>query len=157
MEKITISTYVISFRTRRLYSLLLSFIKLRIQFWFFFTFQYYCCCYLAGCGGNFSTARGTIRSQNYPNNYPHNTECEWLITVEPAHVVQMNFTDFVVEGGRCNYDYVKVSLQTVIMIICSAYFSIRIWGKLLTVDTHHIPHCLSVFVMFILMDISSSF
>ncbi|XP_060075561.1 cubilin-like [Ylistrum balloti] len=62
-----------------------------------------------GCGGNFSTPMGTLTSANYPNNYPHNTECVWLITVVPSKNIQLTFNDFILEGGsNCNFDYVKV-------------------------------------------------
>lgn len=62
-----------------------------------------------GCGGNFSTPTGTLLSKNYPDNYPHNTECEWLITVQEGQTVVITFEDFDVEGGSCIYDYVAVS------------------------------------------------
>ena len=49
-------------------------------------------------------------SKNYPSNYPHNTECEWLITLPVNHPVIFSFMDFDIEGGSCAYDYVDVSL-----------------------------------------------
>ncbi|XP_053408750.1 cubilin-like isoform X2 [Mercenaria mercenaria] len=62
-----------------------------------------------GCGGNFSTTSGTIVSKNYPNNYPHNTDCEWLITVDDKHTVELTFVDFDVESASdCRFDYVAV-------------------------------------------------
>ena len=65
---------------------------------------------ILGCGGNFTTPSGSIVSPNYPNNYPHNTDCEWLITVEERHSVVLTFADFDVEGAAdCSYDYVVVS------------------------------------------------
>ncbi|KAL3836256.1 hypothetical protein ACJMK2_021695 [Sinanodonta woodiana] len=62
-----------------------------------------------GCGGNFTTPTGTIVSRNYPNNYPHNTDCEWLITVPEKRNVYLTFEDFDVEGSSdCRFDYVAV-------------------------------------------------
>ncbi|XP_069122184.1 cubilin-like [Argopecten irradians] len=62
-----------------------------------------------GCGGNFSTPAGTLTSANYPNNYPHNTECVWLITVEPSSNIRLTFNEFELEGsGNCPFDYVKI-------------------------------------------------
>ena len=62
-----------------------------------------------GCGGNFTTPSGSIISPNYPNNYGHNTDCEWLITVEERHSIVLTFVDFDVEGAAdCSYDYVVV-------------------------------------------------
>ena len=67
---------------------------------------------VAGCGGNFSTRTGVIQSKNYPNDYPHGTECEWLIALPVNHPVVLNFTDFHLEAAtRCQYDYVDVSIQ----------------------------------------------
>lgn len=66
-------------------------------------------CDATGCGGNFTTMNGVIMSKNYPNNYPHSTECEWLIQLPDNHPVVINFTDFDVEGGYCSFDYVAVS------------------------------------------------
>ncbi|XP_061178089.1 cubilin-like [Saccostrea echinata] len=62
-----------------------------------------------GCGGNFSTPSGTLMSKNYPENYPHNTDCEWLITVQDTKTVVLTFDEFDVEGSSdCRYDYVAV-------------------------------------------------
>ncbi|KAJ8307340.1 hypothetical protein KUTeg_015424, partial [Tegillarca granosa] len=60
-----------------------------------------------GCGGNFSTPSSVILSKNYPNDYPPNTVCTWLITVEPQKVVVLTFLNFDVEThSTCRYDYV---------------------------------------------------
>jgi hypothetical protein len=32
-----------------------------------------------GCGGHFITDEGTFDSPNYPDIYPHNSDCEWLL------------------------------------------------------------------------------
>ncbi|KAI0233511.1 Cubilin [Lamellibrachia satsuma] len=62
-----------------------------------------------GCGGNFTARTGVITSQNYPNNYPHNTDCGWLITVEQGRTVTLTFDDLdVEEDEHCTFDYVAV-------------------------------------------------
>ncbi|KAH3692443.1 hypothetical protein DPMN_194284 [Dreissena polymorpha] len=62
-----------------------------------------------GCGGNHSMKSGSIVSKNYPGPYPPNTDCEWLITVEDRHVVELTFADFDVETAEnCTFDYVAV-------------------------------------------------
>ncbi|WAR06635.1 CUBN-like protein [Mya arenaria] len=65
---------------------------------------------VTGCGGNFTIQRGTIVSKNYPNNYPNSSVCEWLVTVKDRHNIELEFTDFDVEGASsdCRYDYVAV-------------------------------------------------
>ncbi|XP_048237900.1 cubilin-like isoform X1 [Haliotis rufescens] len=63
-----------------------------------------------GCGGLFHSNQGTLMSPNYPNAYPHNTQCEWDINVDSGYTVQMTFQSFDLEAGtRCPYDYVQMS------------------------------------------------
>ena len=67
---------------------------------------------LTGCGGNFTARTGVITSLNYPNNYPHNTDCGWLITVEQGRTVTLTFDDLDVEEDEdCTFDYVAVSVH----------------------------------------------
>ncbi|XP_023314262.1 cubilin homolog isoform X1 [Trichogramma pretiosum] len=61
------------------------------------------------CGGKFTTQFGVIHSANYPANYPHNQWCEWLITVDQFHAVNLTFVELDIEKSRnCSDDYVKV-------------------------------------------------
>ncbi|XP_015589651.1 cubilin [Cephus cinctus] len=61
------------------------------------------------CGGRFSGQVGAIHSLNYPNNYPKNQHCEWLIQVDVNHLVNLTFLDFDFESTRnCTDDYVKI-------------------------------------------------
>ncbi|EFN89302.1 Cubilin, partial [Harpegnathos saltator] len=61
------------------------------------------------CGGKFTTSSGIIHSANYPQNYPHSQNCEWLIEVDNSHVVNVTFLDFDIENSRnCTDDYVKI-------------------------------------------------
>ncbi|XP_069815839.1 cubilin [Dendropsophus ebraccatus] len=65
-----------------------------------------------GCGGVFQAPSGEIHSPNYPRPYDDNTECSWLITVDPTHRVFLNFTDFELESSfffsLCSHDSVTV-------------------------------------------------
>ncbi|KAL8573023.1 hypothetical protein ACOMHN_010453 [Nucella lapillus] len=61
-----------------------------------------------GCGGTYSTRNGIVMSKNYPSNYPHNTQCEWLISLPVNHPIIFNITDFDIEGGSCVYDYLDL-------------------------------------------------
>ena len=64
-----------------------------------------------GCGGNFSAASGVLISPGYPNPYPHNAACVWLVSVpaDGEHIT-LNFTDIDLEAHRnCQWDYVEVS------------------------------------------------
>ena len=70
----------------------------------------------ASCGGNFSPVSGTegwIVSPNYPADYPLNSDCDYVLTVDPGHVVLLEFEDFDLGEGHSCYtgDEVKVSLR----------------------------------------------
>ncbi|KAI4473303.1 hypothetical protein M0802_016189, partial [Mischocyttarus mexicanus] len=61
------------------------------------------------CGGKFTVNSGIIHTQNYPLNYPHNQNCEWLLEVDKNHLVNLTFEDFDIENSRnCTDDYVKI-------------------------------------------------
>ncbi|XP_011637168.1 cubilin-like [Pogonomyrmex barbatus] len=61
------------------------------------------------CGGKFTATSGIIHSANYPQNYPHSQNCEWLIEVDNNHLVNLTFLDFDIENSRnCSDDYVKI-------------------------------------------------
>ena len=42
---------------------------------------------------------GTIQSPNYPNDYPNDADCNWLIEVDGGSVVQLTIVNFIVEDG----------------------------------------------------------
>ncbi|KAF2368216.1 EGF-like domain, partial [Trinorchestia longiramus] len=64
------------------------------------------------CGGEFLDPTGTIRSPYFPNPYPHNRECVYVIRQPPGKAVVLNFTSFDVEDSRwarrCVFDYVEI-------------------------------------------------
>ncbi|XP_078582053.1 cubilin-like isoform X2 [Branchiostoma floridae x Branchiostoma japonicum] len=62
-----------------------------------------------GCGGNFSTPSGMIQSPNYPEVYPHNSDCTWTITVEQGKIIVLTFDSFLIEShSSCRYDFVAI-------------------------------------------------
>ncbi|KAK3892747.1 hypothetical protein Pcinc_003437 [Petrolisthes cinctipes] len=62
-----------------------------------------------GCGGLYTSSHGSIHSPNYPDQYNSNADCVWTITVNPLHVVELNFTHFDVEHeANCTYDNITV-------------------------------------------------
>ncbi|KAL7057714.1 hypothetical protein AAHC03_016359 [Spirometra sp. Aus1] len=61
------------------------------------------------CGGHLMTDEGTLTSPNYPNNYPPNINCTWVIEVPVGFSVVLTFDNLKIEGyGDCQYDYVEV-------------------------------------------------
>ncbi|KAG9276492.1 cubilin [Astyanax mexicanus] len=62
-----------------------------------------------GCGGPIIAPSGEIHSPQYPNNYPNNVDCSWVITVDQGHRILFNFTDVDIEShSSCQWDYVDV-------------------------------------------------
>ncbi|CAH3164351.1 unnamed protein product [Porites evermanni] len=55
---------------------------------------------------------GSIRSPGYPNIYPHNKDCTWLISVSSGMYIALMFTHFDVYQGanpqKCSNDFVEV-------------------------------------------------
>ncbi|XP_014649262.1 PREDICTED: CUB domain-containing protein 2 [Ceratotherium simum simum] len=61
------------------------------------------------CGGVLTGLSGVLTSPEYPNNYPNNVECRWVIRAAGHATVKLVFVDFQVEGNEeCTYDYVAV-------------------------------------------------
>ena len=65
---------------------------------------------LAGCGGTVNAdVAGTISSPSYPRNYPHSSDCVWILRATPGRNVTLTFTNMnVEEHASCNYNYVEV-------------------------------------------------
>ncbi|XP_071942939.1 cubilin-like isoform X2 [Antedon mediterranea] len=62
-----------------------------------------------GCGGNQTAPSGHIQSKNFPQPYPHNYECTWLINVADDHRVQLTFLAFDIENvDDCQHDYLEL-------------------------------------------------
>ncbi|XP_066271848.1 P-selectin-like [Branchiostoma lanceolatum] len=92
-------------------------------------------------------AEGYIMSPNYPNNYPNDIDCSWIIT-STAHApsaIQLDFVEtFDIEyyaGHSCQYDYVRVSegqinSSSVLGAFCGATLpqTVRTVGNVMTVQ-----------------------
>ncbi|XP_066539114.1 cubilin [Hoplias malabaricus] len=62
-----------------------------------------------GCGGPIKAPSGEIHSPEYPNKYPNNVDCSWVITVDEGHRILFNFTDLDIENhSSCIWDYVDI-------------------------------------------------
>ncbi|XP_036767041.2 CUB domain-containing protein 2 [Manis pentadactyla] len=61
------------------------------------------------CGGILTGLSGVLTSPEYPNNYPNNMECRWVVRTTGPTTVKLVFVDFQVEGNEeCTFDYVAV-------------------------------------------------
>lgn len=68
-------------------------------------------CFLPGCGGVIHADTGTIKSPNYPQNFPANVECSWQIIAHEGSHLEMTFnSDFQIPDstGTCQNSYIKV-------------------------------------------------
>ncbi|RVE57745.1 hypothetical protein OJAV_G00202370 [Oryzias javanicus] len=67
------------------------------------------------CSRNFTSSSGLIESPGFPDKYPHNLECFFIIVVPPSMDVTLNFLTFDLENdplpggeGECKYDWLEV-------------------------------------------------
>ena len=55
---------------------------------------------------------GFLHSENFPNPYPDNQHCEYVLHANPEHRIILYFDEFELEPGpNCEADYVKVKSQ----------------------------------------------
>lgn len=63
----------------------------------------------AVCGGQLSEPVGEVTSPNYPNQYPNDRQCEWMIVMPTGRQILLNVTDFRLESHpTCDNDYLEV-------------------------------------------------
>ncbi|CAL8266302.1 unnamed protein product [Lota lota] len=67
------------------------------------------------CSQNFTSPTGLIESPGFPDKYPHNLECHFIIIVPPSMDVTLSFLTFDLENdplpggeGECKYDWLEV-------------------------------------------------
>uniref|UniRef100_A0A672GXZ6 Neuropilin n=1 Tax=Salarias fasciatus TaxID=181472 RepID=A0A672GXZ6_SALFA len=67
------------------------------------------------CSRNFTSPSGLIESPGFPDKYPHNLECSFIIIVPPSMDVTLSFLTFDLENdplpggeGDCKYDWLEV-------------------------------------------------
>lgn len=62
------------------------------------------------CGGVLSGKNGIITSPNYPNNYPANSDCEWIVQVSPHHSIVLTLEELDMEEFfNCAMDYLEAT------------------------------------------------
>lgn len=67
------------------------------------------------CFRNFTAPSGVIESPDFPDKYPHNLECSYIIIAPPQTEVTLTFRTFDLENdpllqseGDCKYDWLEV-------------------------------------------------
>lgn len=74
--------------------------------------------YSSGCGGIIHADFGSIKSPNYPQNFPSNTECSWTIIAHEGNHLEMGFaSEFQIPdtSGHCQSSYIKVTIWKIFM------------------------------------------
>ena len=83
-----------------------------------------------GCGGRLTAPPGAFTSPNYPDNYPHASNCRWEIQI-PTGRILLTFLTF--ELGDCAESDVKVMPLKVLTTsrpnAYRAFFSIKLATK----------------------------
>ncbi|XP_059488336.1 cubilin-like isoform X2 [Neocloeon triangulifer] len=66
------------------------------------------------CNNLLTGHRGVIESPNFPGDYPHNSNCTWVISAPPGNQVNVSFSHFALEkiGADCSVDYVQLRSGT---------------------------------------------
>ena len=59
-----------------------------------------------GCEHYLDGPFGVITSPRYPNSYPPNIDCRWIIHVDSGSQIQLRFSDFTLDG--LGGDYVEI-------------------------------------------------
>lgn len=76
------------------------------------------------CGGRFLSATGTIKSPNYPNNYPPEKDCTWIIQVEVGKQIELVVKTFELEFRyECFSDVLEIRFVCFLALM-TYFFSI---------------------------------
>ena len=59
---------------------------------------------------------GVLASPNYPDNYPHDRTCEWVLSAATNRQFLINVTDISLEQHEnCSYDFLEIRLSLVVV------------------------------------------
>lgn len=65
--------------------------------------------FFSDCGGNLTFPSGFLETPFFPNEYPSQLRCEWLITAPTGHQIELKVLNFSLEVGvGCVEDYLEI-------------------------------------------------
>ena len=47
----------------------------------------------SNCGGKLFETSGNLNSPNYPSLYPNSANCEWVLSVPPSKIIEIEFLE----------------------------------------------------------------
>ena len=54
---------------------------------------------IGSCGGNVTTPRGLLTSPSYPENYPNDIQCDYLISIKYRSYINITIQEFDIDCG----------------------------------------------------------
>ncbi|XP_059471095.1 cubilin-like [Neocloeon triangulifer] len=62
------------------------------------------------CSNHLTGYRGVIESPNFPGDYPHNSNCMWVISAPLGNKINVSFSHFVLGkiGANCSVNYIQL-------------------------------------------------
>lgn len=64
---------------------------------------------ILACGGKYYTSSGILRSPGYPEEYPSNKDCVWIIQAPHGQQIALNVSKFDLEAhSTCKFDYLEI-------------------------------------------------
>ena len=89
-------------------------------------------CIEPACGGVYAALSGNITSPYYPDMYPNNKECEYVIRQPEGSIITLTFLRFNLEGSfeesRCYHDYLEVGRGINVSIPQLHYIRLKIFS-----------------------------
>lgn len=65
--------------------------------------------HFSACGGNLSSFAGKFASPFWPNTYPSNVECIWIIKASPGNSITITIRELdIEESDNCNNNYLEI-------------------------------------------------
>lgn len=81
-----------------------------------------CIFFLSACGGNYYSESGTLTSPMYPDSYPLNVECIWILNTAPGNQISVIFSEFNLEvSPNCDKDYLEIREESGIGKLIGVY------------------------------------
>lgn len=101
----------------------------------FFIFRLIVLCFICLVCGSYLTGRqGIVKSPNYPENYPINSDCEWIIRARPGRTIQFQFMNLNIPSPsvQCEDNYIKVCSVPLISVLPSFNIPIGIFFNMVS-------------------------